>query len=187
MSAHRWCEKCGIGLTRQQWIEANFCRMCGAQIQKDTGGMPGLGLIGKLESMVPVSAARHLQAIQSAIVEHPVASALGAVGVGAAGIAVFPLLLVAGQSIMVLGGIVAGVSGYLDSKSYDDEYAGGVRLGLQAVAVGALVYGSGYVLLGAGGLAVVGGVGLGGYAGVKAIMGRRSKQIITKVPLLLEG
>jgi len=178
---------CGIGLTRQQWIEANFCRMCGAQIQKDTGGMPGLGLIGKLESMVPVSAARHLQAIQSAIVEHPVASALGAVGAGAAGIAVFPLLLVAGQSIMVLGGIVAGVSGYLDSKSCNDEYAGSVRLGLQALAVGALVYGSGYVLLGAGGLAVVGGVGLGGYAGVKAIMDRRNRRITISEPLLLEG
>ena len=45
-----------------------------------------------------------------------------------------------------------------------------------------------YVVLGAGGLAVVGGVGLICYSGVKAIAGlRKPKRIIVQEPLLLEG
>jgi hypothetical protein len=153
--AYRWCEQCGYGLSQEQYNRANYCGMCGANISKDARGMPVRdGPSGGLESMMPASAARHLQAVGDVFMNHPVFCSVGAIGVGAVGIALAPLLIVAGQSIMVLGGIVAGVSGYANHKSYNNEYGAGVKLGVGMLVAGAVVYGSSYVLLGASGLAV---------------------------------
>ena len=186
---YRYCEQCSAGLTQEQWERALYCCMCGKAICKDSCVMPARASpMGELESMIPVRAVRPLQVVGEAISAHPVACSLGAIGAGVAGIAVAPLALVAGQTIMVLGGIVAGVSGYANSKTYNGEYDAGVKLGVNMLVAGAVVYGSSYVLLGAGGVAIAGGLGVGAYSGVKAIAGRRKlKRITVREPLLLEG
>ncbi len=82
---------------------------------------------------------------------------------------VAPLVIVAGQAIMVLGGVVGGVSLFVGANSDDPAFDDGVGLGVKLIGAGALILGTGYVIAGVGGVAIVGGVGLGGYTGVKAI------------------
>ncbi|VGO14441.1 hypothetical protein PDESU_03002 [Pontiella desulfatans] len=76
----------------------------------------------------------------------------------------------------------------MNHRNYGTPCGAGSTFGLGMAGVGVLVYGSSFVLMGAGGVAVATGLGLGAYSGVKAIAGmRQSKQIINHEPLLLEG
>lgn len=190
---HRWCESCGSGMSQQQWQRSSFCRMCGALICKDSNlAQSRAGPV--LEGMVPGRVIRPLQATLGVVLDHPAVFSVGSIGIGAAGIAVSPLVLSAGMAVMAVGVISVGLSAYGKSRSdgiYSDlpsDWANvGMKLGLALLAVGALAYATGYVVLGAGGLAIVTGLGLGAYSGVKAITNRRQSQIIVSEPLLLEG
>ena len=182
MKAFRYCEQCSAGLSQEQWERALFCCMCGTVIQKDSRSMPVRdGPPEMLESMVPAGAVKPLQAIQTAIVKYPVASALGSVGAGAAGLILSPLAMAAGQGLVMAGGVLL-LFGLITKAEF------GLKYGALLVVAGTCVYGSGYLLLGAGGVAVTAGIGLGCYSGVKAIVGmRKLKRITVKEPLLLEG
>ena len=192
MNEYRWCEQCGAKMDYQIWFRANYCQLCGTPLRKETYVWSArqepqeqrvrVGVSTKL----PASAVRQLQATGVLVSNHPIACSLGAIGVGAAGIVLSPLAMAAGQSIMIVGGIVVGVSGYVASKYGGDELTIGMKLGAGILAAGAIVYGSGYVLLGVGGLSVASGIGLGAYAGVKAISRRsRAKRVVAGEPLLL--
>lgn len=177
---HRWCESCGVGLSRQQWERANFCSMCGVRICKEVHAMSRDGPLGKLEQMVPAEVMKPLQVVRKAVDKHPVASALGSVGAGAAGIMLSPLAMTAGQGLAMVGGVLL-LLGFITKADF------GLRYGTMLLVTGIAVYGSGFVLMGAGGVAVATGLGLGAYSGVNAIAGlRRSKLVVTE-PLLLEG
>ncbi|WP_136077566.1 hypothetical protein [Pontiella desulfatans] len=141
----------------------------------------------KLESVLPASAERHLQAAGEVVSNHPVLSSVGAIGVGAAGIAVSPLMAIAGQGLVCIGLLVAGVSGYVNHRNYGTPFGTGSTFGLGMTAVGVLVYGSSFVLMGAGGVAVATGLGVGAYSGVKAIAGLRKPKLVMNEPLMLEG
>ena len=187
MNEYRWCEQCGAKMDYQIWFRANYCQLCGTPLRKEPYRWSNAQREQQESSkvgVIPASAVRHLQVAGMIVKDHPVACSLGAIGVGAAGIVVAPLAMAAGQGIMILGGIVAGVSGFANSNGHD--FDNGVKLGLGMLAAGAVVYGSGFVLLGAGGVSIAAGVGGTAYAGVKAITKavKSNRRIVG--PLLLE-
>jgi len=120
--------------------------------------------------MIPSVAVRPLEVAVGALKHHPVLCSMGAVGAGIAGFIVAPFVMAAGQIIMVLGGVVGGVSLFSGANSGDPVFDDGVALGVKMLGAGAVVYGASYVLLGAAGLSVAGGVGLA-FTGAKAIAG----------------
>ena len=177
MKAYRYCEGCGIGFAKQQWYRSNHCTQCGSRICKeeyfseDSGTSyesPGSAI---LDRMIPSVAVRPLEVAVGALKHHPVLCSMGAVGAGVAGFIVAPFVMAAGQIIMVLGGVVGGVSLFSGANSGDPVFDDGVALGVKMLGAGAVVYGASYVLLGAAGLSVAGGVGLGAFTATKAIAG----------------
>lgn len=175
MKAYRYCEGCGIGFSKNQWLRSNHCTQCGSSIFKedllfensaDPQSDPSMEI---MDHKVPSKLAKPLSAVGQAVSTHPLLCSSGAIGVGAGALLAAPLVMAAGQSIMVVGGLIAGVSWLLGSDSYDPAFEDGMKLGVKIMGVGALVFGSSYLLLGVGGLSVVAGVGLGGFTGAKAI------------------
>ena len=177
MSVYRYCEGCGIGFAKEQWFRSNHCTRCGSRILKeeyfceDSGESPGSLGSATLDRMIPSVAARPLEVAVGALKHHPALCSMGAVGAGIAGFMVAPMVMVAGQSIMVLGGVVGGVSLFAGANSCDPVFDDGVALGVKMLGAGALVYGASYALLGAAGLSIAGGVGLGAFTATKAIAG----------------
>jgi len=193
MKAYRYCEGCGIGLGKEQWFRANHCSQCGTQIYKEE--QLGSPLAGSLENSetalrsyeLPESISKPLMGVGRAVGAHPILCSMGAVGAGVAGLMLAPLVLAAGQTIMMLGGVVGGVSLLAGFNSYDPVFKEGISLGVKMLGVGALVIGAGYVLLGASGLSVAGGLSLGVYTGTKLIIqGVRARQQLVKGQNLLE-
>ena len=177
MKPYRYCEGCGIGFAKQQWYRSNHCTRCGSSICKeehfyeDSGESFESPGSATLDRMIPSVAAGPLEVAVGALKHHPVLCSMGAVGAGVAGIMVAPFVMAAGQTIMVLGGVVGGVSVFAGANSGDPSFEEGVVLGVKMLGVGALVYGASYALLGAAGLSVAGGVGLGAFTGAKVIAG----------------
>ena len=188
MDTYRWCEQCGTKMDYQRWFRANYCYKCGAELRKEPYVWRNQQEPIKV-GVIPASAVRHLQVAGEAFKKHSGSCSAIAIGAGVAGLVLAPLAMAAGQTIMVLGGIVALASGYAGTKYNDDELGSGVKLGVSLLGVGALVYGSSYVLLVAGGMSVVSGIGLGAYTGVKAIskVVKSNRRIVNGRLLLMEG
>ena len=100
--------------------------------------------------------------------------------------AVSPFLILAGHWLTGLGAVVVLLSWLVDSMDEMKSYRGGAKYGALMAGAGVLVTGSGYVVLAAGALSVIFGVGLGAFMGVKVYMGyRRMRQVLVREPLLL--
>jgi hypothetical protein len=130
--------------------------------------------------MVLPEAVKPLQVIREVVTKRPLTTALGSVGAGAAGIVLSPLAMTAGQGLAMVGAVLL-LLGFIAKADF------GLRYGALFLACGAALAGSSFVLMGAGGVAIATGLGLGAYSGVKAIANRRTKQIVITEPLLLEG
>lgn len=180
MSFHRYCSQCGTGFSREQWDRSRYCCMCGTRICRDAYGMPSGPVFGVIEGMVSGKAVKPLQTAWEIVGNHPLTTALGTAGAGAAGIILSPMAMAAAQGVAMAGGalLIFGAFAKADSA---------IRYGGLLLVSGAVLAGSSFVLMGAGGVAVAAGIGLGAYSGVKAITNRRSRPITNNEPLLLEG
>lgn len=179
----RYCEQCGAGMSEEQWDMAHYCCRCGRALARDECVLPEA-----VVSRMPVKAGRVLQAVGGTASRHPLMCSIGAVGIGAGCIAVAPMLLAAGQTLMSMGMLITIVSACLKDKVYEMDLEGGMKLGLGMAGVGALLYGTSYVLLILGGVSLIAGIGGGIYVGARtAVEWNRARQIIAAEPLLLDG
>jgi hypothetical protein len=165
-------------MSKEQWQESVYCFSCGTRLVK------GIDPVDRVT--IPSRSARTLRVVTGTIMNRPVLGSVGSIGIGAAGIAVAPLLMVAGQWLVGIGVGTMLLSWAVDSVLDEAPCRGGVKLGLGIAASGIIVQGSGYVLLAAGVVTATAGVGLGTYTGVRAYLDyRQMKRVLAAQPLLL--
>lgn len=175
-----YCSRCGVEIPQKQWKEVIYCFSCGSKILKGSDSVKAVP--------IPSRSTEYLSVATGRVTNHPVLTSVGSIGVGAAGIAVSPLLMVAGQWLLGVGIGVAILSLVVDSLVDDEPCKGGVKLGLGIAAGGFITQGAGYIVLTAGVVTATAGVGLGAYTGLKAIAEhRKAKLIHMHEPLMLEG
>lgn len=177
-----YCSWCGAGMSEELWSHSVYCCRC---------GRPILGKAG-MEEAIPSRSAHTLrvkQALRAArgtLTNRPVLFTAGSISTGIAGLALAPLLISAGQALGIAGAVTALLCIWLSSRE-EGGYERGVKTGLVVAVTGAVIYGSGYVLLVLGGLSLAVGIGAGAYAGVKACVEyRRMKSMMIIEPLLIE-
>ena len=113
-----YCSGCGTGMSRAQWTKASYCWRCGQAIQREVCGMSGAVRVRRVLVQVRGTASRH-----------PWMSSLGAVGIGSGCIMAAPLLMSAGQSLVWIGLVIAGVCAFMGSKEQAVDLQGGVKAG----------------------------------------------------------
>jgi len=173
-----YCSRCGAGMGPGQWVESIYCYRCGAMLVK--------GLDPFDRTAMPPRSTRTVRAVAGTVANRPVLGSIASVGIGALGVALGPLLVVAGQWLAAMG-VGAMLLGWLvDLMDETKPCRGGARYGAIMAGIGVLAIGAGYVVLAAGVVSTVFGVGLGAYTGVKAYVGyRRTQRLIVNEPLLI--
>jgi hypothetical protein len=81
-----------------------------------------------------------------------------------------PHLMTVGITLMAVGAAVAALSCYVMHEYWYPELEIGLKLGVALMVAGALFHASSFVLIAAGGLSVVAGIGIGAYAGIRSAM-----------------
>jgi hypothetical protein len=187
-----YCSWCGNGMSQEQW-RAIYCWRCGAKLMKggavELGAGTGSGaVLSAFGRSAPTRRVQQtLRVAAGTVKKYPLICSVAAIGVGAGCIAVAPALLAAGSVLMWVGAGIAVVSGWFKDEVYEVDLEGGVKLGLGMAGIGAVVYGSSYVLLAAGGISIAAGVGGCVYVGTRmGIQYRQMKRCEVKAPLLLK-
>ena len=134
-----------------------------------------------------VQVRRVLVQVRGTASRHPWMSSLGAVGIGSGCMLTAPSLISAGQALIWTGLVIAGISQYCSRKAGEPDLRGGVKSGLLITAGGAVLFGSGYALLGIGAVSIAAGVGWGAFTGARWAMEYRTmKRCEIRTPLLLK-
>ena len=149
----RFCPQCGKKIRREEFNCSTFCSRCGCEYRR-------LHVINPTQPKPVINASGIMTKVIRGIqfsVEHPNAFAATATTAGAAGLLIGPMVAAAGKMGMIAGGVLVGAGALLKSHEGTELCkAGGLILGGSAALTGI-----GYVMIAAGGVSAVAGIGVG--------------------------
>ena len=138
MTQVRYCPQCGREVGQEEWNCFLYCNQCGFEYRQ-------LQIINPPPSRVAGCAIQAINNTQRFAQTNPVAFAVTATSVGAAGIFLGPLAIAAGKGVAITGGVMMGLGCLVNEEGEAFIKVSGVVLGS-----GLAIAGSGYLMTAAG-------------------------------------
>ncbi len=176
--AHRYCSQCGHEFDVNQWNEANFCSQCGEELRSPPAPQDQppqiIEEVYTPQRIIPYPTSE-IRTWQGSVVagcqfakDNPALSAVAAVGVGAAGLLLGPVIIAAGKVGMIAGGVAMAAGMLIDSDSTFKENQL-MKAGAKLVGGSVIVTGTGYLITAVGGVTLATGISVGAAQAVKGV------------------